>query len=133
MIVIDSSVWIALLRNSDSAPVRRLRDIVDAADDQVLVGDPILLEVLQGARDEAHAARIERNLRRYHIAPMLDDAIVVQAARNYRLLRARGVTVRRTIDMIIGTFCIAGGHALLHDDRDFEPMIDHLGLRMVPV
>jgi predicted nucleic acid-binding protein len=133
VIVIDSSVWIGLLRNSDSAPVRRLRDIVDAADDQVLVGDLILLEVLQGARDEAHAAQIERNLRRYPIAPMLDDAIAVQAARNYRVLRTRGITVRRTIDMIIGIFCISGGHALLHDDRDFEPMVAHLGLRMVPV
>ena len=60
VIVIDSSVWIGLLRNSDSSPVRRLRDIVDAADDQVLVGDLILFEVLQGARDEAHAAQIER-------------------------------------------------------------------------
>jgi predicted nucleic acid-binding protein len=133
VIVIDSSVWIGLLRNSDSSPVRRLRDIIDAADDQVLVGDLILLEVLQGARDEAQAARIERNLRLYPIAPMLDDAIAVQAARNYRVLRTRGVTVRRTIDMIIGTFCVAGGHALLHDDRDFEPMVVHLGLRMVPV
>jgi predicted nucleic acid-binding protein len=113
--------------------VRRLRDIVDAADDQVLVGDLILLEVLQGARDEAHATRIERNLRRYPIAPMLDDATAVQAARNYRVLRTRGITVRRTIDMIIGTFCVAGGHALLHDDPDFEPMVAHLGLRMVPV
>ena len=63
--MIDSSVWIGLLRNSDSSPVRRLRDIVDAADNQVLVGDLILLEVLQGARDEAQAARIERNLRLY--------------------------------------------------------------------
>ncbi len=131
--MIDSSVWIGLLRNSDSSPVRRLRDIVDAADDQVLVGDLILLEVLQGARDEAHAARIERNLRRYPVAPMLDDAIAVEAARNYRVLRTRGVTVRRTIDMIIGTFCISGGHALLHDDRDFEPMAVNLGLRLVPV
>jgi hypothetical protein len=129
VIVIHSSVWIGLLRNSDSSPVRRLRDIVDAADDQVLVGDLILLEVLQGA----HAAQIERNLRRYPIAPMLDDAIAVRAARNYRVLRTRGVTVRGTIDMIIGTFCVAGGHALLHDDRDFEPMAAHLGLRMVPV
>ena len=133
MIVIDSSVWIGLLRNSDSSSVRRLRDVVDAADDQVLVGDLILLEVLQGARDEAHAARIERNLRRYPIVPMLDDAIAVRAARNYRVLRSHGVTVRKTIDMIIGTFCVAGGHALLHDDRDFEPMGVYLGLRIVPM
>ncbi len=133
MIVIDSSVWIGLLRKSDSLAVRRLRDIVDAEDDRVLVGDLILLEVLQGARDEAHATRIERGLRRYPIVPMLGDAIAVEAARHYRLLRARGVTVRKTIDMIIGTFCIAGGHALLHEDRDFDPMAAHLGLRTVLV
>lgn len=133
MIVIDSSVWIGLSRNSDAAAVRRLRGIVDAADDQVLVGDLILLEVPQGARDEAHAARIERNLRRFQIVPMLDDSIAVRAARNFRALRARGVTVRKTIDIIIGTFCVAGGHVLLHDDRNFDPMAAHLGLRMVPV
>ena len=85
----------------------------------------ILLHVLAVRRIEAHAAQMERNLRRYPIA--------VQAARNYRVLRKRGVTVRRKIDMIIGTFCISGGHALLHDDRDFEPMVAHLGLRTVPV
>ncbi len=100
-------------------------------DDRLLVGDLILLEVLQGARDEAHAARIERGLRRFPVVPMLGDAIAVQAARNYRLLRARGITVRKTKDTIIGAFCIAGGHFLPHDDRDFDPMEVHLGLRTV--
>jgi predicted nucleic acid-binding protein len=133
VIVIDSSVWIGLPRNSESLAVRRSRDITDAEDDQVRVGDLILLEVLQGARDEAHATRIERNLRRYPVAAMLNDAVAVQAARNYRLLRPRGISVRKTIDMIIGTFCIAGGHMLLHDDRDFDPMAVSLGLRTVPV
>lgn len=131
MIVVDSSVWIGLLRNSDSPPVRRLREIADMEDDRLLVGDLILLEVLQGARDEAHAARIERGLRRFPVVPMLGDAIAVQAARNYRLLRARGITVRKTKDTIIGAFCIAGGHFLPHDDRDFDPMEVHLGLRTV--
>ena len=133
MIVVDSSVWIGLLRNSDNRAVRRLQDIVDAEDDQILIGDLILLEILQEARDEAHATRIERNLRRYPVVPMLNDAIAVQAARHYRLLRARGITVRKTVDMLIGTFCIMGGHRLLHDDRDFEPMAVKLGLRMMPV
>jgi predicted nucleic acid-binding protein len=64
---------------------------------------------------------------------MLGDTCAVQAAGNYRLLRARGITVGKTIDMIIGTFCIMGGHVLLHDDRDFDPMVTHLGLRTVPV
>lgn len=132
MIVVDSSVWIAQLRGQATAPVLRLRALV-ADDDQLLIGDLILLEVLQGARDDAHAARIERALRAFAIAPMLDPTIAVEAARNYRLLRARGITVRKTIDMIIGTFCLLGGHVLLHDDRDFDPMAEHLGLRIVPI
>jgi predicted nucleic acid-binding protein len=133
LIVVDSSVWIAQLRGQATAPVQRLRALVAEDDDQVLIGDLILLEVLQGARDDAHAARIERALRAFAIAPMLDPAIAIQAARNYRFLRARGITIRKTIDMIIGTFCLLGGHALLHDDRDFDPMAEHLGLRIVPI
>ena len=130
MIVVDSSVWISNLRGTDSASVRTLRAYAETEDDQILVGDLILLEVLQGARDEAHAARIERNLRRYPVAPMLSDRLAVQAAYNYRSLRGRGITVRKTVDMIIGTFCIEGGHRLLHDDRDFDPVSQHLGLQV---
>lgn len=94
------------------------------------MGDLILLEVLQGARDEGHAARIEGNLRRFQVVPMLDDKLAVQAARNYRMLRGIGITIRKTIDVVIGTFCIADGHSLLHDDRDFDPMVRHLGLQV---
>ena len=97
MIVVDSSVWIAVLRGQTNRAVLRLRAIVEDYDDQVLVGDLIMLEVLQGTRDEAQAARIERNLRSYPIASMLDETIAVQAARNYRLLRRRGITVRKTV------------------------------------
>jgi predicted nucleic acid-binding protein len=60
---------------------------------------------------------------------MLSTVLAPKVASNYRLLRAKGITVRKTIDMIIGTFCIEGGHALLHSDRDFDPMHDYLGLR----
>ncbi len=108
-----------------------LHRLVDEMDDQILIGDLILLEVLQGARDEAHAARIELGLRRFPIVPMLNDDLAVRAARNDRLLRSRGVTVRKTVDVIIGTFCLMGGHALLHEDRDFEPMVTWMGLRVV--
>jgi len=107
--------------------VRKLQAAVDDGGD-ILIGDLILLEVLQGARDEAHADRIERNMRRYPVAAMLDGNLAAQAVRNYRSLRARGITVRKTVDMIIGTFCIAGTHVLLHDGCDFDPMADHLGL-----
>jgi predicted nucleic acid-binding protein len=75
--------------------------------------------------------RIERSLRRFDVVTMLDGALAVRAAANYRLLRSRGITIRKTIDLIIGTFCIELGHRLLHDDRDFDPMVEHLGLRLV--
>ena len=133
MIVVDRSVWIAQRRGPLSPAVRRLRAIVADDDDQVLVGDLILLEVLQGARDQAHAVRIEQDLRRFPIVPMLDAGVAVQAARNDRSLRTRGVTVRRTIDRIIGSFCRTGGHALRLDGRGFDPMAAHLGLLVVPV
>ncbi len=128
IVVVDSSVWIALLRGQETAQVRRLRDI--APPDQIVVGDLILLEVLQGARDEAHAARIEQNLRQFPIEPMLGEARAIRAAAHHRQLRGRGITVRKTIDLIIGTFCLDRGYALLHADRDFAPMAAHLGLQM---
>lgn len=128
MIVVDSSVWIANLRGEAGRAVDRLRSLSDTG--EILVGDLILLEVLQGARDDRHAARIERGLRQFEIAAMLTEAIATKAAWNYRELRRRGTTVRKTIDTIIATFCIEGGHALLHDDRDFEPFAEHLGLRV---
>jgi len=128
MIQVDSSVWIDQLRGFDTEPVRRLRAAVGR--ETLLVGDLILVEVLQGARDDGHAARLERNLRRFPVMPLLADDLVVAAARNYRVLRSLGVTVRKTIDVIIGTWRIVHGHALLHDDRDFAPMERHLGLRV---
>jgi len=127
MIVVDSSVWIAHLRGSDTAEARKLRTLDDP--DEILVGDLILLEVLQGARDERHAGRIERQLRQFQIASMLSPDLAPRIARNYRYLRERGVTPRKTVDMIIGTFCIEGGHRLLHADRDFDPLVAQLGLR----
>ena len=129
MIVVDSSVWIANLRNQLTPSVHLLSEL--AGREPLIIGDVVMLEVLQGARDEAHAARIERDLRRHVVQPMTNDVLAVQAARNYRTMRAAGVTVRKTMDMIIGTFCIEMGHRLLHDDRDFDAMEAHLGLSVV--
>ncbi len=129
MIVVDSSVWISYLCKQDTAAVQRLRGIDDP--DDILVGDLILLEVLQGARDERHAATIERHLRQFEVDGMLDDHIAVHAARNDRKLRELGVTIRKTADVIIGTFCMEGGHSLLHQDRDFDAMAQELGLTVI--
>lgn len=126
MILVDSSVWIAHLRGQQTPAVAKLE--VAAGREPLLVGDLILLEVLQGARDEAHAARIGRGLRRFALVPLLDSDLAPRVARNHRKLRERGITVRKTANIIIGTFCIEHRHSLLHDDRDFAPMQEHLGL-----
>jgi len=128
MIVVDSSVWIDNLRNLDSEHVRRLAAIENP--EEILVGDVVLLEILRGVRDERNAIRIEKDLRRYRIVRMLDDQLAVKAAANYRFLRAIGITVRKSADLIIGTFCIERRHSLLHHDRDFNPMVEHLGLKL---
>jgi hypothetical protein len=74
-------------------------------------------------------ARARRALLSLPYADIVGQEVALASAQNYRLLRAKGVTVRKTIDVIIATFCILGGHVLLHGDRDFEPMAEHLGLR----
>ncbi|HXP32159.1 MAG TPA: PIN domain nuclease [Stellaceae bacterium] len=127
MIVVDSSVWIDHLNDADSAEVRRLRGIVGRQ--PILVGDLILCEVLQGLRSEREARLVEAGLRRFDIASMLNPDLASRAAGNYRQLRGRGITVRKTIDLIIATFCIEHGHVLLHSDRDYDPFVQHLGLR----
>ena len=126
MILVDSSVWIAHLRGSLTPATAKLE--AAATFEPILVGDLILLEVLQGARDERAAARIERGLRRFEVVPLLDADLAPRTARNYRRLRDMGITIRKTNDVIIGTFCIERGCSLLHDDRDFVAMEEHLGL-----
>lgn len=126
MVVVDSSVWIAHFRNETTPAVDTLRALPDPND--IVVGDLVLLECLQGARDEAHAARIEAALRAFQIEAMLDQGIAIDAARNFRMLRSLGQTPRKAIDTIIATFCLRKGYRLLHQDRDFEPMVAHLGL-----
>ena len=93
----------------------------------------MLCEVLQGLNGERSARQVESLLRRFQLVPMVGEAIAVAAARNYRVLRDQGITVRKTIDLLIGTWCIENRQPLLHDDRDFRPMVQHLGLIEVPV
>lgn len=126
MIVVDTSVWIDHLNDKATPQVAKLRAPV--GHESILVGDLILCEVLQGLRNEREARSIEAALRRFDLAPMCTPDLAVRAAANYRLLRGRGVTIRKTVDVIIGTFCIENDHELLHDDRDFDRMEHHLGL-----
>lgn len=127
MILVDSSVWIALLRREQTAATTKFKAIAPL--ETVLLGDLILLEILRGARDDLHAMRIEAALQDFSVASLLDPDLAKRAAGHYRALRNRGITIRKTADLIIGTFCIEHGHRLLHDDRDFNPMERHLGLK----
>ena len=129
MIVVDSSVWIDFLNGRSAPHVRRLRALLGM--DEIVVGDLMLCEVLQGLDSERSARDVEALLRRFEIVTMGGDAIAVAAARNFRSLRRRGVTIRKTIDLLIGTWCIENRAPLLHNDGDFRPMARHLGLTEV--
>jgi predicted nucleic acid-binding protein len=128
--VVDSSVWIDFLNGRKEPHVERLRALLGA--DEIIVGDLMLCEVLQGLESERAAREVETLLRRFEIAPMVGDSNAAAAARNYRSLRRRGITIRKTIDLLIGTWCIRNRMPLLHNDSDFRPMVRHLGLIEVP-
>lgn len=127
MIVADSSVWIDYFRDEQTPAVRRL---VEAAQDRtLLLGDLIVAEVLQGFATEARFKEALQAFDELPCAAMAGRKIAVAAARNFRTLRAKGLTPRKTIDVLIATFCIENGHYLLHADRDFDAMEKHLGLK----
>ena len=127
MILVDSSVWIDHLRNTITAPVAHLRSLISGQ--ELLVGDLILCEVLQGLRTYTEARLVEDALREFEIVSLVDAGLAVKAAANYRFLGRHGITIRKTIDLLIGTFCIERGHTLLHSNRDFPPMERLLGLQ----
>ncbi len=128
MIVVDSSVWIDYFNGRPTAEAYALGGLPTA---QLVVGDLIMTDVLQGFASESDFQGVQRLFATFEFRSMGGHDIAVAAARNHRALRARGVTPRSTIDTIIATFCIAGGHHLLHCDRDFEPFERHLELRVL--
>jgi predicted nucleic acid-binding protein len=129
VILIDSSVWINHIRDIATPSVQKLRSIETPR--TLFLGDLILMEVLMGARSPDHAARLYQELLQFPVVSLVGADIAQAAARNYRHLRSLGVTLRTGFDLLIATFCIEHGHHLLHDDRDFGPMVEHLGLKTV--
>ena len=127
MILVDSSVWIDYFRGTISPPTEKLDRLLGR--ETLAIGDLILTEVLQGFSDERQFNRTKELLTSLFVVELGGQAIAIQAARNFRLLRRRGITVRKTIDALIATRCIESGYELLHDDRDFEGFARHLGLR----
>lgn len=129
MIVVDSSVWIDFFPGAVTPEVTFLNEAMRRP--AVIVGDLVLCEVLKGAASDRQAALLQTELSRFQVVPMARQDLAVTAAAHFRALRARGITVRKTIDLLIGTFCIEENLPLLHRDRDFDAMEQHLGLRVL--
>ena len=127
MILVDSSVWIDYFRGVDTPEVERL-DLLRTTD-VLATGDLIVVEVLQGIKDDGQFQLVKATLESLVVAQLGGMSIAIQAAQNYRKLRMLGITIRKTIDSVIATFCIRHGHELLFSDRDFEPFVEHLGLK----
>jgi hypothetical protein len=126
VILVDSSVWIDYFRGDGTPESDRLDALLGS--EPLATGDLILAEVLQGFTGDRDFNRALGLLSSLSVIDIAGRDIAVQAARNFRALRARGVTVRKTIDTLIATRCIESGHALLYSDRDFDPFVEHLGL-----
>lgn len=129
MIVVDSTVWIDYLTGIENAESRWLDR--EMGRERLGLTDLTLCEVLQGIRHDHAFFEVKEELSRFEVFDTGGRDFAIAAARNYRFLRPRGCTVRKTIDCYIATCCISGGHSLLHRDRDFDLFEKHLGLHVV--
>jgi predicted nucleic acid-binding protein len=129
MIVVDSSVWVDYFNGRDTPQTTRLDAVLGI--EPLAIGDLILTEVLQGFRSEADFVQARALLLSLTVFELLGLENAIRSAEHYRTLRKRGVTIRKTADVIIATFCIVEDHRLLFSDKDFLPFIEHLGLRGV--
>jgi predicted nucleic acid-binding protein len=127
--IVDTTVWVDYLNGVPTPQTDWLDQQLTTRRLGLL--DVMLCEILQGLSGEKEAARVLRHLRQFEILETGGIELAVEAGRNYRYLRARGHTVRKTIDCLIATFCILEGHTLLHADRDFDPFEELLRLRVV--
>ena len=128
MILVDSSVWIDYFRSADTPQVALLDSFFGRS--PLAVGDLIAAEVLQGVRDEQEFKLVKKTLDAFDHIDHVGYALAIKAAENYRLIRAKGITIRKTMDTLIATRCIENGLTLLHTDRDFLPFVQHFGLKV---
>lgn len=131
MILVDSSVWIDYFRGTLTVQTERLDALLGS--EPLVVGDLVLTEVLQGFNSERDFNQARKLLTSLEVVEIGGREIAIQAARHFRTLRLLGVTVRKTIDTMIATFCIEKNYALLYSDRDFEPFVERLGMRSAMV
>ncbi len=129
MVIVDTTVWIDYFGDRDTPQTAWLEQ--GMTDQPLGLTDQILCEILQGIRNNADFERTRQRLSGFMLFDTGGETLAVTSAQNYRFLRARGHTIRRTNDCVIATFCIRKGHSLLHFDRDFDPFEKHLGLHVV--
>ena len=127
MILVDSSVWIDYFRGTVTPETERLDSLLGS--ELLCVGDLVLAEVLQGFNTDKEFNQARKLLTSLEVVDLCGQEMAIQAARNFRTLRQMGITVRKTIDTLIATTCIEHDFALLFSDRDFDPFVEHLGLR----
>jgi predicted nucleic acid-binding protein len=127
VILVDSSVWIDFFRGVATPEAEKLDSLLGA--ELVATGDLILAEVLQGFTHDRDVNQARKLLTSLVIVDLTGQAVAIRAAANFRALRSLGIRVRRTIDTLIATHCIENRLALLYSDRDFDPFVEHLGLR----
>jgi len=127
VILVDSSVWIDYFRGTPTPQAEMLDSLLGS--EPVVTGDLVLTEVLQGFDSEHDFNQARKLLASLVVVDLVGRDIAIQAAWNFRALRALGITVRKTIDTVIATRCIASSLTLLYSDKDFDPFVQHLGLR----
>ena len=129
MIIADTSVWIDFFRGIDAPHTIALESVI--GNDELFIGDLIIAELFQGAGNEKIVNQIQDVVRRLTCVNMVNESLAYKSAANYRYLRSNGITIRKTIDMLIATFCIEAGAKLIHNDRDFDPIEEYLGLKIL--
>lgn len=129
MLVVDSTVWVDYFNGNENPLTDYLDKIVDKQ--LILVGDLILAKVLQGFRTDSDFEKAYREMKKFTQVEMVNNKLALQSARNYRLLRHKGITVRKTIDSLIATYCIENKLPLLHKDNDYDGYEEHLGLKVI--
>src|SRR3954464_4548415 len=129
MIVVDTTVWIDYFRGTRTPHADWLE--ANLTKERLGLTDLILCEVLQGVPTDKQFDAVQEELLRFEVFETGTVQLAVQASLNYRRLRIAGRTVRKTIDCLIATYCLIEGHALLHNDRDYDPFEDVLGLKVV--
>jgi len=127
LIFVDSSVWIDFFNGTRSAETDYLDSLLGK--EPVGLGDLVLIEVLQGFRRDRDYITARELLTSLAVFTVGGQEMALKSADNFRVLRKRGVTVRKTIDVLIATFCISKNLPLLHSDKDIEPFHQHLSLR----